>query len=120
MMQVMMLAVVPVLNAVADVAKPAQVEEPRRPTFISKRFKEVLRTEFENLPGRPTTKQIEGKVKENEELKTFWEQFVQENKSKAFAADAVKQFLGGTRTGVRGHLDPAMESKLWALLTPET
>ena len=42
------------------------------------------------------------------------------NNSRARAADAVKKFLEGSRTGVRGHLDPAMESKLWALLTPES
>ena len=104
---------------VQDIADVEPALEPRRPTFISDEFKECLRIVFEDLPGKVTSQQILSKIKENEELKTYWEQFLQVNKSKAKAVDTVKQFLGGSRK-VKGHLDPAIESALWALLTPDS
>ena len=98
---------------------PEPALEPRRPSFISDEFKECLRTVFEELPGKVTSQQILGKIQENRELQTFWEEYLQVSKSKAKAVDSVKQFLGGSRK-VKGHLDPAIENKLWALLTPDS
>ena len=52
--------------------KPAQVQdiapvepalEPRRPTFISDEFMECLWTVFEELPGKVTSQQIQGKIR---------------------------------------------------------
>ena len=104
---------------VQDIADVEPALEPRRPTFISDEFKECLRTVFEDLPGKVTSQQILSKIQENEELKTYWEQFLQVNKFKSKAIDTVMQFLGGSRK-VKGHLDPAIESALWTLLTPDS
>jgi hypothetical protein len=52
--------------------KPAQVQdiapvepalEPKRPTFISDEFMECLWTVFEELPGKVTSQQIQGKIR---------------------------------------------------------
>ena len=99
---------------------PEPALEPRRPTFISDEFKECLRTVFEELPGKVTSQQILGKIQENRELQTFWEPFLQVNKSKSKCLETVKKFLGGSRQVNKGYMDPAIENSLWALLTPDS
>ena len=94
--------------------------EPMRPTFISDEFKECLRTVFEELPGKVTSQQIKGKIQENRELQTYWEEFLQVIKSASKAVDTVKKFLGGSRQVSKGYMDPAIENSLWVLLTPDS
>ena len=105
---------------VQDIAPVEPALEPRRPTFISDEFKECLRTVFEELPGKVTSQQIKGKIQENRELQTYWEEFLQVNKSESKAVDTVKKFLGGSRQVSKGYMDPAIENSLWALLTPDS
>ena len=105
---------------VQDIAAVEPALEPRRPTFISDEFKECLRTVFEELPGKLTSQQIIGKIQENRELQTYWEEFLQVNKSRSKAVDTVKKFLGGSRQVNKGYMDPAIEDSLWALLTPDS
>ena len=58
-----------------------------------------------------TSQQFQGKIQENRELQTYWEEYLQVNKSRSKAVDTVKKFLDD--------MDPAIENSLWALLTPE-
>ena len=105
---------------VQDIAPVEPALEPRRPTFISDEFKQCLRTVFEELPGKVTSQQIQGKIQENRELQTYWEEYLQVNKSRSKAVDTVKKFLGGSRQVSKGYMDPAIENSLWALLTPDS
>ena len=67
---------------------------------------------FEELPGKVTSQQFQGKIQENRELQTYWEEYLHVNKSRSKAVDTVKKFLDD--------MDPAIENSLWALLTPDS
>ena len=54
-----------------------------------------------------TSQQFQGKIQENRELQTYWEEYLQVNKSRSKAVDTVKKFLDD--------MDPAIENSLWAL-----
>jgi len=84
----------------------------KKPSYISEEFKEVLRNAFKDLPGKQTKESIEKKAKENEEFNGYWLKFIETNKSKALATDAVKKFLGGTRKTGLANVNPDMVSQL--------
>ena len=93
-----------------------KLKSPKKPSYISEEFKEVLRNAFKDLPGTQTKESIEKKAKENEEFNGYWLKFIETNKSKALATDAVKKFLGGTRKTGLANLNPAMVSQLTEMI----
>ena len=92
----------------------------KKPTYISDEFKDVLRSTFKDVPGKPTTKIIEDKAKHCEKLHGFWLNFIDANNSRALAADAVRKFLEGTRKTTRAHLDPDKIIILSTLIKPNS
>ena len=88
----------------------------KKTSYISDEFKDVLRNAFKDLPGTQTKESIEKKAKENEEFNGYWLKFIETNKSKALATDAVKKFLGGTRKTGLANLNPAMVSQLTEMI----
>ena len=93
-----------------------KLKSSEKPSYISDEFKKVLRNVFKDLPGKQTTKIIEMKAKENEEFNGLWLKFIETNRSKALAADAVKKFLGGTRKSGLANLNPAMVRQITQLI----
>ena len=94
-------------NVNAQIARFEGVKHFNQPSYSREQGQD--RTVFEDLLSKVTSQQI--LMQDNEELQTYWTEFLQVNKSKPKAVDTVKKFLGGFRQVSKGYMDKGGKAK---------